>query len=82
MYTIGFAPNCGKGLLTLLEQGLQEVAETNVDYHCAGSDPQYLTPYLRSNLTLNTAIPNDQVKLFDDELPNGGDDCYFDPNTG
>ena len=74
--------SCSKGLLLLAEQTMMEVAATNVDYLCAGSDAKYLAPYVRSNLTLADVHPDGVVQLFDYELPNGGEDCDFDPTTG
>ena len=72
-------PSCRKGLLLLAEQAVGEVAVTNVDYHCA--DQEYLEQrHLRSLDTEWTA--DDQVRLFDQDLPNSGEDCQFDDLTG
>ena len=82
IYNTGTEAICRKGLLVLKEQEVEEVGTADVNYLCAGSDSAFLTPYLRSTDRAADRLPDDKVKLFDADLPFGGEYCDFDIDTG
>ena len=82
MSSLANDPSARKGLMVLSEQASTQVAFTNVDYLCAGNNGTILENYLRSPLSRDEALPDDEVRLFDYVVANGSDPCGFDPATG